>query len=71
MMKSLYICNTRLCIYKKMEIIMFKALTAKKYEKNHFIGQIMEKNEINIKVLFQFHIKTWWNARIYVIQGCA
>ena len=71
MMKSLYICNTRLRINKKMEIIMFQAFLIKKYAKNHLIGQIMEKNEINIQVLFQFHINTWWKACIYVLQGCA
>ena len=69
MMKSLYICNTRLYICQNMEIIMFKVFIVKKYEKNHLIGQIMGKNEISIQVLFQFHIKTWWIACIYVIQG--
>ena len=48
---------------------MFQACTRKKYEKNDLIGQIMEKNEISIQVLFQFHIKTWWIACIYVLQG--
>ena len=41
-----------------MEIIIFKAFTVKKYENNHLIGQIMEKNEINIQFVFQFDLKT-------------
>ena len=52
-----------------MQIIIFKAFTVKKYEKNHLIGQIMEKNEINIQFVFQFDLITWWKACIYVIQG--
>ena len=40
-------------------------------EKKHLmVSQIMQKNEINIQVLHQFHLKTHWKAYIYVIKGC-
>ena len=34
-----------------------QSIYSNKYEKNHLIGQIMEKNEINIQFLFQLHLK--------------
>ena len=50
---------------------IFQSIYSKgKWKKHLMVSQIMQKNEINIQVLHQFHLKTHWKAYIYVIKCC-